>query len=98
MTESNATFGQVLMVLREWADAIRGDWGSIDGRSVRADMNLMADTLLAANHDSGSQVTVRALRQTMGVCAVGGGHWEWYCNDGRDCAAQAAERRQGRAA
>jgi predicted urease superfamily metal-dependent hydrolase len=86
---SMATFGEAVMVLREWAQAIREDWGSIDGRSCREELNLLADALIAANHQSGSMATVRQLRRATGLCPEGGAHWALYCDDGRDCKAQA---------
>ena len=73
---------EVAQCLREYADALRGDWGSIDGRSEKASLNDLADAILAPESK-----TVTRLREDLGVCARGDGHWLDYCDE--DCEAAA---------
>ena len=70
----------VLQVMREYADAIRGDWGSIDGRSVKGDL-LAWVAALSDKPGPEAQWTLAEWRERMGVCATGGGHWTHFCDD-----------------
>lgn len=65
--------------LREYADAIRGDWGSIDGRSEKNSLNRLADVI----EDRDTEVSIDTLRDVLGVCPHGQGHWTMYCDE--DC-------------
>lgn len=82
MSENDAaTHDEVVTVLMEWAQAIRNDWGSIDGRSSRDELNWLA-TCLVASHDPSLAAhvpTLRSVRDEAGVCVYGGGHWQEYC-------------------
>lgn len=62
-------------VLREWAIAIRLDWGSIDGRSCRDELNALAGFIDAQL--AGEPVPdITAMRYAAGVCPFGGAHWQ----------------------
>lgn len=63
-------------VLREYGSAIRGDWGAIDGRSVLMDIDKIAHEI-----ESGGTMSDGQLRDSVGICTHGGGHWQDYCND-----------------
>ena len=65
----------VIAVLGEYGQAFRGDWSEIDGRAVRSDMELLASSL--EGHDIGS---IESLRQGLGLCPLGKGHWEYWCS------------------
>lgn len=64
-------------VLREWAAAFRGDWGSVDGRGARIELNEIADW--ADSPDTAPSLLV--MRETVGICRLGKGHWFTYCPD-----------------
>ena len=64
-------------ILREYAQAIRGDWGSIDGRSVRLNLNSIADWIDFVEPFPGR---LRA-RLDLGICPAGFGHWDYHCSD-----------------
>lgn len=68
--------------LREYANAIRGDWGSIDGRSVKGDLNAIADALDGSLFPADDSLT--AWRERLGICPSGEGHWTYHCSV-RDC-------------
>ena len=54
-------------ILDVWAEAIRGDWGSIDGRSCRYQLNKISGYL------RGPQGNLDAT--DVGVCTIEGPHW-----------------------
>ena len=66
----------VQRVLGEWAQAIRGDWGSIDGRTCRDQLDDLAEALT-----SDTKTDIKQLRDDSGICPHGGGHWTMYCTD-----------------
>ena len=69
------TIEEVANVLREYGSAIRGDWGSIDGRSEQGTIDEFAEAFIAPeNH------TVAQLREYADICARGGGHWTEHCS------------------
>lgn len=74
----------VAQVLREYGQAMRNDWSEIDGRFVRDDMNYLADEV------ENPTKSIEELRDDVGVCPNGNGHWagKWfgYCN-AEDCPA-----------
>ncbi len=56
------------MLLDDWADAIRGDWGTIDGRTCRAQLWCIT------NYLRGERETLTAV--DIGICLKGGTpHW-----------------------
>jgi len=66
-------------VLDEWATAIRGDWGSIDGRTCRDQLGRVS-AYLRGERD---ELTL----SDVGVCAGGefGAHWEGDRMDDHEC-------------
>lgn len=78
MSTSNAT-----TVLREFGRAIRGCWGSIDGRSIRTQLDMLADWIDAELVGTPTNATLTDMRELMDVCPYGHGHWTEYC--GKAC-------------
>lgn len=63
-------------IIKEYGQAMRGDWGIIDGRSVRDQLDDFAEQILNPS------TTPALLRSSMGICPKGEGHWNWpYCAD-----------------
>ena len=56
-------------ILDDWASALRGDWGSIDGRTCRVQLGVVS-AFLRGELDTLTHVDV-------GVCSLGeyGAHW-----------------------
>lgn len=69
---------EVVGVLREWAGALRGSWGRIDGRECRGQLDVIADALLAAD-DGGAATTLAHLRWDAGICPRGEDGWLEDC-------------------
>ena len=67
---------EIAKVLREYGSAIRGDWGSIDGRSEQYSINEFADAIT-----SPGEYTTAQLRERADICPHGDGHWTDYCDD-----------------
>ena len=63
--------------LREWASAIRGDWGDIDGRSVEMELNSIADGI--EGHGLAADLSIEKWREDLGLCPSGEGHWTRHC-------------------
>lgn len=63
----------VSRALRAWAQAIRGDWDSIDGRTCRDELERLADFLT----DDAPEVTYEYAAWEAGVCPV---HRMWPDN------------------
>ena len=72
------TIQEVAQVLREYGAAIRGAWGSIDGRSEQGTIEDFADAFLKPEN-----YTAKQLRDRADICPHGNGHWTEYCAD--DC-------------
>lgn len=66
----------VTAIIREYGEAIRGDWGSIDGRSVRSQLDELAHAV-----ENPEVYEKDNLRDKIGICLEGKGHWEWYCEE-----------------
>lgn len=66
-------------VVREYGQVFRDDWSRIDGRTVLQDMYLIAAWMEAPQTYPGDTDA----RLTLGICAVGGCHWEHHCD--HDC-------------
>jgi hypothetical protein len=62
--------------MQEWANAIRGDWSDVDGRSVRVEIE---EWISALNGGPESERTIERWRDSMGVCPKGEGHWLHHC-------------------
>lgn len=62
--------GPLTQAMREYAQAIRGDWSDFDGRSER-------DVIegWAAEIDNPTGKTLEQWRNELGVCPDGNGHW-----------------------
>lgn len=75
-------------VLREYGQAIRGYWGDIDGRTVRSQLNYLADEI-----DQPTTTSITIHRQRLSICETGGGHWcdpwDGYCT--ADCGCPCTE-------
>jgi len=69
------TIEEVSAVLCEYGAAIRGDWGSIDGRSEQSSIGTFADAMLFPE-----RYEKATLRDQAGICPTGGGHWTEYCD------------------
>lgn len=65
------------VVLREYGAAMRGDWGNIDGRAVRGDLEDIAGWIDNPVAFPG----LLAAREQVGICRSGGGHWIDYCTE-----------------
>lgn len=77
MNEHNIDVTQKL--LYEYGSAIRGDWSSLDGRSVRGGLETIAG-ILDITSDA-VNVNIVSLRDSLGICRAGNGQWEIYCED-----------------
>lgn len=71
------TRNQIAQVLMEYGEAIRGDWGSIDGRSERSSIQCMAGWV----RDPDTFTDLRTGRDQVNICLDGEGHWQSYCRD-----------------
>lgn len=67
-----------LQALTEYGDAIQGDWGDLDGRTVNRHLGSLA-ALLRTPPDQ--PPTIQHLRTELGICPDGGGHWTEHCQD-----------------
>jgi hypothetical protein len=67
----------IAQALREYGNAIRGDWSELDGRSVKSQLEEFASAL---NGDANSNEDINWWRMSAGICPDGGGHWsgKWY--------------------
>lgn len=72
-------------LLDEYASALRGDWGSIDGRSERIALNCLSAAIREHGNAPLSDSKVTTLRDDMGVCPHGGSHWIDYCDEDDEC-------------
>ena len=70
------TIEEVAKVLREYGSAIRGDWGSIDGRSEQGTIGTFADAITSPH-----KYTAEQLRNDADICPHGSGHWTEHCSD-----------------
>lgn len=61
-------------VLREYAQAIRGSWIHIDGRTVKADLEWIAGQIEGNLHELDEKER-RELRICSGICPRGEGCW-----------------------
>ena len=68
-------------VLREYASALRGDWGSIDGRSEKIALNRLADAVEYYGTATLKQIDLVGLRLAAGVTPSGSGEWYDYPAD-----------------
>ncbi len=76
-------------VMLEYAQAIRGDWSDFDGRTERD----IIEGWVVEMADPDPEHDVAYLRQQVGICPDGNGHWagRWgHCNV-NECPTFAAE-------
>lgn len=69
-------------LLREYGSALRGSWGDIDGRSEKQALHALADAIETHGSTALSESEQRRLREELGVCPDGGGHWAYFCYEG----------------
>lgn len=81
---------RVAQALSEFGGAIRGDWGSIDGRSIRSQLDNLVRYLRAPE----TTPPLADIRVVLDICRYGGGHWTQYCEDYECGKAGAAGERQ----
>lgn len=68
-------------LLDEYACALRGSWGDIDGRSEQGALNCFSDAIREYGNAPLTESEVARLRDDLGVCPHGGSHWTDYCDD-----------------
>ena len=68
-------------LLDEYAQALRHSWGDIDGRSEKAALNVLSTLMREHGMAPLSDDQVRRMRDDLGVCLLGGQHWQWFCDD-----------------
>lgn len=69
-----STVHDVADVIEEYGQAIRGDWSELDGRTVRNHLEFLA---MRVRDPRG---TVADMRQVVGICHRGNGHWTEFCH------------------
>ena len=52
---------------------MRGDWSNVDGRTMRSDLEEVADAI------DNPEADIASIRVSLGICPFGGGHWLDYC-------------------
>lgn len=70
-----------LQALREYAQALRGDWSDFDGRSNKAALEEFADAIEGKGH--AANWTIERWRQDNGICPTQGDHWTHHCDQSR---------------
>lgn len=68
-------------LLDEYARALRGSWGDIDGRSEQSALNTLSDAIRTHGTGDLPDVTVQGLRTTLDVCPSGLNHWTMFCDE-----------------
>lgn len=89
--EMLASQSPVLKVMKEYGDAIRGNWSDFDGRSMKAIIHEWVDYLTGDEAIS----TIDRMRLELNLCRAGGGHWcgVWgYCDEECGCDGWHGER------
>jgi len=69
-----------LQALREYAQALRGDWSDFDGRSNKHTLEEFADAIEGKTR---TDWTVERWRQDNDICPVHGDHWLRHCSPAR---------------
>lgn len=67
-------------LLNEYGAALRGSWGTIDGRSEQIALAHLADAIVEHGNDELPEAKTVALRNTLDVCPSGGCHWTEFCD------------------
>jgi hypothetical protein len=69
-----------ITLMQELGQCWRGDWSGFDGRTLRSELDALADLMRQPEVSDGDVVKYR---YNEGMCLTGGGHWNDYCTD--DC-------------
>ena len=72
-------------LLEEYARAIRGSWGDIDGRSEQISLRCLSAAIRKYGSSPLADSEVVKLRNDLDVCPHGGGHWTEYCDEDDEC-------------
>ncbi len=78
--------------MREYAQAIRGDWGDFDGRTERDVINGWTEEI-----ETPTDQTIEQFRASHGLCPDGNGHWEgfsWGHCSKEECPTSYADHKQ----
>lgn len=67
-----------LQALREYAQALRGDWSDFDGRSNEAALEEFADAIEGKGR--AADWTIEQWREYNGICPTQGTHWTRHCD------------------
>lgn len=70
-------------LLDEYAEALRGSWGGIDGRNEQDKLGELSKAIVQYGNTELNEGAVLELRNSLDVCPFGEGHWTEYCDD--DC-------------
>lgn len=68
-------------LLDEYAQALRGYWGDIDGRTEQTALNILSEAMRTHGTAALEPGEVKRLRETLDVCDKGLGHWTDFCGD-----------------
>lgn len=68
-------------LLDEYAQALRGAWGDIDGRGEKIALNTLSEAMRTHGTSSLYPSEVKRLREALDVCDKGLGHWTEFCGD-----------------
>lgn len=71
--------GCAKIVLRELGAAYRGSWRDMDGRTLRDQLDWIADSL----DINASPINIDEYREANDLCPKGYGHWTEFCDE--DC-------------
>lgn len=66
---------EIAEVITEYGNAFRHDWGDVDGRWVRDNMDDIARWVRAPNTFMG----LAEARRSLDLCPKGEGHWTEHC-------------------
>lgn len=67
-------------ILREYGNAVRGDWMDIDSQGVRDDLNTIATFIEDSGNGEMLPNDAISLRKLVGICQNEKGNWKDYCD------------------
>ena len=67
-------------LLDEYAQALRGAWGGIDGRSEKAKLADLSALIRTQGAEPLDEQQITTARDNLGICPTGGGHWTDFCD------------------
>lgn len=67
-------------LLDEYAQALRGSWGGIDGRGEKIALNTLSEAMRTHGTAALEPSEVTRLREALGVCDKGLSHWTEFCD------------------